>query len=154
MAAAGSPRILVAAAGVALALAAIAVVALTLAASPGFAYICVGESGRVEAGYVASPRVYYVFVHSVHRSPEIDVLEVSREGFKPSLVYLRDFGAGTPEDVVGEFGDFIVARAVVGEAKPSLVIASRGNLTVTVGAAGTWLSIEKCSYISLVPVAG
>ncbi len=149
-----SPGSVLALAALAMALLAPALALAPPAGTRGFAYLCVSGGGSFEAGYVASPRVYYVFVHSVHKSLEVDVLEVTREGFKPSLVYLRDFGAGTPEDVVGEFDGFIVARAAVGGARPSLVVSSRGNPTVTLGAAGTWLSMENCAYISLVPVAG
>jgi len=141
-------------AGAVLAVAAVALAAAGPYSPQGFAYKCVLPGGGVEAGYAGSPLVYYVFVHSVHKDLEVDVLEVAGEGFKPSLVYLRDFGAGTPEDVVGEEQGFIVARPAVAAAKPALEVSSRGNPTIIVGGGGAWLSIRSCAFIRLVPVAG
>lgn len=153
MGVASSARVVLALAAACLAVTASLLAALAPWSPEGFAYKCLEEGGGVKAGYVESPLVYYYYVHSVHKTPEIDVLEVTPAGFKPTLVYLRELGAGTPEYVIGEVTGFLVAKAAVSEARQELVVASRGNLSVAVGAAGAWLSVEHCSFISLVPVA-
>lgn len=157
----GSPTLAITGAKLTLAIIALFLVVTALAllgsdsySTVGFVYYCVLPRGGVEAGFVAAPRVYYTFIHSVHKDIEVDVLNVSPGGFTPSLVYLREFGAGTPEKTVGEFDGFIVVEAAVKAAKPVIEVGSRSNTTVTIGAAGKWLSIETCSFIRLVPAAG
>lgn len=118
---------------------------------PGFVYVCLySASGYSWSGYARGNVVYYDFIHSVHKTREIDLLVITSGGFKPFRVYLLDLGAGTPEAIVGESQGFLVALPGATYSKPVLEVGSESNATVSMGGSSAWVSAGECGGARLI----
>ena len=82
------------------------------------------------------------FIHSVHLTPEYDILMVKKDGFYLYEVWTQSFGAGvpvTPEDVGGGtikyIGDYVVIKSInkfLGK-QISIDIKNAYNMTIIIG---------------------
>lgn len=150
-----SPGLILAFSAIALALLSVVIVAVGGEGGwgPGFVYACLNSAtGYSWSGYARGGVVYYDFIHSVHKTREIDLLVVTPDGFKPSRVYLSELGAGAPETIVGESQGFLVALPGASYSKPVLEVDGGSSQRVSMGGSSAWIYARECGVARLIAV--
>ena len=114
------------------------------------AYCDLRGGGSISA-VIAAEKIYYDFIHSVHKTREVDVMSISRGALVVTRVYFSELGAGvpsSPSELGGQgsgvaFGlHYFDADSPVGDV---IEFSWAEWPYARVGGGGFWLSAVDCS---------